>query len=126
VAAPTLTSHASAPSFRVLDVSLSGSNYTYTFSAVAGATEYNMFDTSANLLGTSSGPSIALGAQVNKALVTAEDSSGELARFELRLNDYTSAGDRRTAMLGSTDGGTNHLAFLADVEVPRLVSRTTA
>ncbi len=125
VAAPTGDTPDAPPAFRVTALTRGTSTYTLSVTSVSGATSYKVYSMDLTLLGTSSTTTITLSGEPNAVLVTAENGSGELARLDVRVNDYGTDDERDSVVVGSTAGGINHLIFLSDLDVPRLIARTT-
>jgi len=126
VVAPTTAAADAAPAFRVLNLALGSTGvYTLTFTAVTGATSYVVYGPDTSVVGSSSTTTITFSGAYPGFLLTAETSSGELARLDVRTNEYATTGQRSTAVVGQTSGGTEHLIFLSDLDVPRLITRQT-
>ena len=113
-----------APTFRVTDVTVSGSSFTATTSAVAGATRYSAYDNTGSLAGTSTSRTITISGQPKELAILATSASGAaLGEVQMRINDYSEPGRRDEIIVGSDSDGRNHLAFLGGTGVPRIITR---
>ncbi|MFT4284903.1 MAG: hypothetical protein QM598_08735 [Protaetiibacter sp.] len=125
LATPTQAVSDPPPTFRVTALTRASASYTLTVTPVSGATSYKAYTPDLTLLGTSSTPTVTLAAEPNAVLVVAESGTGELARLDVRVNDYQRDDQRASVVVGSAADGANHLVFLSDLNVPRLITRTT-
>lgn len=128
LAQPTSQAHAAAPAFRVSDLTrISTGGFKLTTTTVSGATAYNAYDFDGLLVATSTTPTISFptAESVSGLLITAEKSTGEIARFDLRSNDYSTDAARSSTVAASTSNGTANIRILSSLKVPRLVTRVT-
>lgn len=123
LAQPTTTTDASAPAFRVVDLVKGTTGYTLSLTAVQGATVYKAYDLDGTVLATSSTTNLTTVESPSAALVTAETASGELARVNVRVNEYNTTDQRSSVVIGASGNGTNTVRVLSTLKTPRLVTR---
>lgn len=123
LAAPTTVDRSGPPAFRATGLTKDPSSYSLSLSTVSGATTYSAYDVAGTLVASSNTPVLAYSSQVGGLLVVARSGTTELARLEVRANDYSTTAQRTSVTVGSTNAGTNHLVFLNTTVLPRLITR---
>ena len=127
VAAPTLTARTGPAGWRVTDMTITASNFTLSYNAAANATSYKAFSIDGTQIGASTSTSMAItGTPVALVLVSYSSAGAEIARLEVRTNEYLASGDRENVVLAQArNNKQNYLKLLGTLKSPRLITRAT-
>lgn len=126
VSAATNSTRAAAPAFRVTNVAQLSAGYTISVAAVPGATRYAATDIDGVTVASSATPTLTTGGPFGALLLTAENANGPMATLDMRMNEYSDPTLRKSAVVGTTDNGINHLVFLGTIKIPRLITRSVS
>jgi hypothetical protein len=125
VSAPTTTPRSPAPAFRITGATVDATTWALSYTAVAGAAKYAVYDLYGTLLGESTTSTLTLPNPLTAVAVAALGStSNELMRIDFRSNSYVDATERDSAVIGSAGSGSNYIQFLSTLKTPRVITRT--
>lgn len=112
------------PSWRILSGSPSPLGFTLRYSPVVGAAKYIAYDAMGVEVGESTGTEIEIAGEARPVAIIAENLSGATIRtLQVKLNDIE-LGEAEVLLGSSQTGNENHLVFIGQEDVPRIVSRT--
>lgn len=126
-AAPTLTARAAPDGWRVTNLVPATSSFALSYNAAANATSYRAYDLEGTQVGSSSTTSMTIaGLPYGVTLVSYSSAGAEIARLEVRENEYEVSANRETALVAQArKTGRNYLKILGAVKVPRAITRIT-
>lgn len=117
---------APSPGYRILDTSVTSTDFTVRYTTIAGAATYTARDADGTQVGASSTNSISVAGSPYNLAITATDSTGSvLGVLQYRINDYEIGMDRARVLIASNSGDGTYIRPLSAATVPRLITRTT-